>query len=184
MQRQGAVWESLLARAAEDVRWVDALFGDAPALARQAFVAVATTPPLLTIAPAKPLETSGSGERYQLDGADAATFVERNLAFLRLAEEPRVRIEVLNGNGRIGTTQPVAALLVEEGFRVVVTDNADRDDYATTQVIAQGLEFQQAAVQAATVLGLGDVSVEVRQPSGVVDLTIIVGQDLPAGQER
>ena len=106
--------------------------------------------------------------------------METHLAFLQLAPESRVRVEVLNGNGLIDTTQPVAALLVEAGFRVVLTDNADRSDYETTLLIAQTLTNQNAAVEARDLLGIGDVSVEVRQPSGVVDLTIIVGQDLPA----
>ncbi len=53
---------------------------------------------------------------------------------LRAGERPRV--EVLNGNGRIGATRVVAEAVVRRGFRVVRTDNADRFDYATTLVIA------------------------------------------------
>lgn len=184
MQRQGAVWAGLLAAVRADETWVTALAGADDSAARSALVGVATGSPVLTIVPATRIEPSGSEERYQLDGEDAASFTLANLRYLQLADEPRTRVEVLNGNGRIGTTQPVAALLVDEGFRVVVTDNADRDDYATTRIIAQGESFQAAAVEAREVLGIGDVSVEIRQPSGVVDLTIIVGQDLPAGAER
>jgi len=89
-------------------------------------------------------------------------------------------VEVLNGNGRIGTTGPIAALLVDKGYRIVKTDNADRDDYAETRVIAQGREQQQNAIDVQRILGSGEVLVEVRQPSGIVDLTIIVGRDIPA----
>ena len=180
LQRQGAVWRALLAESAVNDRFVDELMADSGRLARDAFVGLATGDAVFTIVPATRIEPSGNEERYQLDGVDAASFVETHLAFLQLAPEPRVRVEVLNGNGLIGTTQPVAALLVEAGFRVVLTDNADRSDYETTLLIAQTLTNQNAAVAARDLLGIGDVSVEVRQPSGVVDLTIIVGQDLPA----
>ncbi len=65
---------------------------------------------------------------------------------------------------------------------MVITDNADRDDYEVTRIIAQGRENQEAAVAIRELIGRGDVSIEVRQPSGVVDVTIVVGEDLPAGQ--
>jgi hypothetical protein len=89
-------------------------------------------------------------------------------------------VEILNGNGRIGTTGPIAALLVDNGYRVVKTDNADRDDYAESRIIAQGREHQQDAIDVQRMLGSGEVLLELRQPSGIVDLTIIVGRDNPA----
>ena len=62
----------------------------------------------------------------------------------------------------------------------MLTDNADRLDYDTTRIIAHGREHQEVALEVREVIGRGDVSVEVLQPSGVVDLTIIVGRDLVA----
>jgi hypothetical protein len=181
LQRQGAVWESILERLATDGSLIEPITAGATSSARTAIVGVATSDAVLTIVPATRIEPSGDEERYQLDGVDAAEFVELHVPYLQLAPEPRVRVEVLNGNGRIGTTQPVASILVRAGFRVVLTDNADRADYETSLLIAQGTVFQKAAVDARELLGLGDVSVEIHQPSGVVDLTIIVGEDLPAG---
>ena len=183
LQRQGAVWEALLAAVAEDQGLLEMLLASSGTAARTALLGVATGDALLTIVPATRIEPSGDEERYQLDGDDAAAFTTLHLPFLQLAEEPRIRVEVLNGNGLIGTTRPVAALLVDAGFRIVVTDNADRSDYPMTLVIAQGRAFQEAALSARETIGLGEVSVEIRQPSGVVDLTIIVGEDLPAGGE-
>lgn len=183
LQRQGAVWSGLLDRGGVDEAFIDRLVAGAGAAARSALVGVSTGDPVLTIVPATRIEPSGRVERYQLDGRDAAAFVAAHISYLQLAQEPRVRVEVLNGNGTIGTTRPVAALLVDAGFRIVVTDNADRSDYPTTLIIAQGRNFQQAALSVREVIGLGDVSMEIRQPSGVVDVTIIVGQDLPAGGE-
>lgn len=185
LQRQGAVWRALLAAVAEDGDLADRLVGaaDGAGDARTALVGVATGDPLVTLINAERIEPTGGGEeRYQLDGAAAANFVSENVPYLQLAPEPRVRIEVLNGNGRIGTTRPVAGRLIDAGYRVVITDNADRDDYEVTRIIAQGRENQAAAVAIRELIGRGDVSIEVRQPSGVVDVTIVVGEDLPAGQ--
>lgn len=181
LQRQGAAWAALLALAADDEVFAEALGGGAPGAVRDAIAAVATGDPIVTIVPATRIEPSGNEERYQLDGADVGPFVDQHMSFLQLEDEPRVRVEVLNGNGRIGTTQPVAAQLARAGFRVVLTDNADSSDHTTTLIIAQGTEYQQAALDLRALIGLGDVSVEIHQPSGVVDVTIIVGADLPAG---
>jgi len=183
LQRQGAVWEALLQAVAIDESVADAFLASSGTAARIAMAGVATGDAVITIIPSTRIESSGTEERYQLDGDDAASFTALHLLFLQLADEPRVRVEVLNGNGLIGTTQPVAALLVSAGFRIVVTDNADRADYPLTLVIAQGRRFQEAALIAREILGVGEVSVEVRQPSGVVDPTIIVGKDLPADGE-
>ena len=183
LRRQGAVWSGLLDQSGSDDDLVQQLVAGAGSAGRNALVGVATGEPVLTIVPATRIELGGNEERYQLDGADAAEFVATHISYVQIADEPRVRVEVLNGNGLIGTTQPVSALLVDAGFRIVVTDNADRSDYPTSLIIAQGRDFQQAALSAHEVLGMGEVSVEIRQPSGVVDLTIIVGRDLPAGGE-
>ena len=102
----------------------DALLESSGTSARIAMVGVSKGDAVITIIPSTRLEPSGTEERYQLDGGDAASFTALHLPFLQLADEPRVRVEVLNGNGPIGTTQPVAALLVSAGFRIVVTDNA------------------------------------------------------------
>lgn len=185
LQRQGGVWRAILAAVAGDGDLADRLAAgaDRPDVARTALVGVATGEPIVTLINADRIDPTGGGEeRYQLDGADAAAFVATHVPYLQIAAEPRVRVEVLNGNGLIGTTGPVAAELVDEGFWVVITDNADRDDYETTRIIAHGREHQEAALAVHDVIGRGDVSIEVRQPSGVVDVTIIVGQDLPAGQ--
>ncbi len=118
-----------------------------------------------------------ASEQFGFDGASTATVVERAFPYLSIAAEPRVVVEVLNGNGGVGVTQPVARRLVEAGYYVIRTDNADREDYGTTQIIAQGREYQQDALAAQELLGRGEVLLELRQPSGIFDLTIIVGND-------
>ena len=89
---------------------------------------------------------------------------------------------MLNGNGRIGATRVVAEAVVRRGFRVVRTDNADRFDYATTLVVAQGEEAQEAAREVAGIVGAAAVYLEEAAPSLVVEVSIIVGLDIPAGE--
>ncbi|NOY56613.1 MAG: LytR C-terminal domain-containing protein [Actinobacteria bacterium] len=185
LDRQGSVWRAIFSRMASQPALVDQLvsrvLGD-PALARQALLGAVQSKELqLTAVPVERIERAGGdSEMYQIGGDAAAAFASGRFAYLQFTAKTRPRVEVLNGNGRIGTTRPVAAALIRHGFRIVRTDNADKSTYAETRIIAQGREHQQAALDARKVLGRGEVVVEVRQPSGVVDLTIIVGQDIPA----
>jgi LytR cell envelope-related transcriptional attenuator/cell envelope-related transcriptional attenuator-like protein len=89
------------------------------------------------------------------------------------------RAEVRNGNGEPGVGSSVGALLIPAGFRVVLSDNADTFDHQTTQVIADGPENEQAAVDAKQALGVGKLIVS-QVPSGVADVTVIVGHDFHA----
>ncbi len=178
LTRQGAVWQAILTASDTETlrRLAQGATGDL--VAAQATLGAAADEAAATVVPVTRIEPTGGEERYQLSGEIAAEFVSQTVPYLALAPEPRVRVEVLNGNGRIGAVRPVAAALIRTGFRVILTDNADRLDYPETRIIAQGREHQEAAIGVQRILGLGQVSVEVRQPSGVVDLTIIVGQDL------
>lgn len=184
LDRQGAILRALVETSGEQL--VDVLAGSLtgpdPDAARQALVGLtATSNPQLSALPAQRIERAGGDvELYQISAAAVDEFVAARFPGLRFTTETRPRVEVLNGNGRIGTTRPVAAALIGHGFRIVRTDNADHDDYAETRIVAQGRDHQEDALRVRQILGRGEVLVEVRQPSGVVDLTIIVGQDIPA----
>jgi hypothetical protein len=185
LDRQGSVWKALLEDMASNRTLVASLLGRAigdSAAAETTLVGAATADDLqMTAVPVERIERAGGdSELYQMNGDAATAFAAERFSYLLFTTGARPRVEVLNGNGRIGTTRPVAAALIEHGFRVVRTDNADADNYDVTQIVAQGRDNQQAALDARDVLGRGDVFVEVRQPSGVVDITIIVGQDIPA----
>ena len=185
LDRQGSVWRAVLEAVDGDPAIGERLTRGAAGeldTALQAVVTAARDPDLVvTAVPVRRIEAAGGGtERYQLPSSSAASFVSDRFSYLVIRDEPRPRVEVLNGNGRIGTTGPIAALLVDRGYRIVKTDNADRDDYSETQVIAQGREHQQDALDVQRLLGSGEVLLELRQPSGIVDLTIIVGRDIPA----
>jgi polyisoprenyl-teichoic acid--peptidoglycan teichoic acid transferase len=89
-----------------------------------------------------------------------------------------VRVQILNGNGAPGIGEQVASELVGEGFRVVLSGNADRLDYAETLIVIYEStpEAQESAERVRDLLGVGEVQVSV-QPQGIVDLTIVVGKD-------
>ena len=101
---------------------------------------------------------------------------------LRRRPEGRPRIEILNGNGRIGSTRVVADILIRHGFRLIRTDNADTFDHTDTLVIAQGEAAAAHAREIVELLGHGMLFLEVRAPSGIVDASIIVGTDVPTGE--
>jgi hypothetical protein len=185
LDRQGSVWRAMLGRMQSSPAVLDQVVGLAvgdPSLARDALLGAAEASDLqLTAVPVERIERAGgNSELYQISGDTAASFAADRFSYLLFTTGVRPRVEVLNGNGRIGTTRPVAAALIDHGFRVVRTDNADSSTYEETRIIAQGRDNQQAAIEAHDVLGRGEVVIEVLQPSGVVDLTIIVGQDIPA----
>ena len=91
-----------------------------------------------------------------------------------------VPVIVVNGNGEPGVGESVAAKIVPAGFRVVLSQNADRFDHQTTAVIASGDEHVDAARRVQEALGVGEVQVT-RVPSGLADVTIVVGKDYGRG---
>jgi hypothetical protein len=91
-----------------------------------------------------------------------------------------IRVQILNGNGVPGIGQQVAELLVGEGFRVILSGNAQRLDHQKTLIITydSSAEGMASATRAQELLGVGEVQVSA-QEQGIVDLTIVVGKDFP-----
>ena len=183
LERQGAVWEALFTS--------DDVAGLIAALDAKAGPGEDAVPALLAVAAGSPLTVSGppltaigigTDEQLVLRGADADSFVLSRMAHLLIREGPRPRVEVLNGNGRTQTTRLVAETLVRRGFKVIKTDNADSFDYRDSRVIAQGRGNRLPGAEIVELLGVGQLELEVRAPSGVVDVSIIVGQDIPIGE--
>ncbi len=90
-----------------------------------------------------------------------------------------VRAEVRNGNGEPGVGEAVGAQLIPAGFRIVLSENADTFDHQTTEIIAAGAENEPAAQDARKAIGVGKV-IQSSIPSGLADVTIIVGKDYHA----
>jgi len=93
---------------------------------------------------------------------------------------PLVRVIVQNGNGRPGQGAAVGELLAIAGFRVVASQNASSFDIAVTKVIAKDSRYVSLAQEAQRLLGAGRVYVG-SQPTGISDITIIVGRDFTSG---
>jgi len=185
LQRQGAAWRAVIDSIAEDEDTADRIglagLGAGPDVADLLLgVALSEDFSLATLPVAVP--EAGEPNTFVLPAALVNEYAASRFGHLLLREGDRPRLEILNGNGRIGTARPVAEVLVPLGFRVVRTDNADRFDYETTQVVAQGEDAEDAAREVALALGTESVFVELRLPSGVIDVSIIVGLDMPAGE--
>ena len=86
---------------------------------------------------------------------------------------------VQNGNGAPGVGEAVARAIIPAGFRVTLSQNAQTFDQVTTEVIANGEEHLEAARRARKALGVGQVQAS-QVPSGIGDITIVVGKDLTA----
>lgn len=179
--RQGEVWSAVFETIGSRKVIADRVLAGGTTAGIAAITGASQDEALVVSAlPAVRVNTLSSGdERYSLDVADAADYAEQTIPYLRIGQQPRLVVEILNGNGGVGVTQPVAKTFVLAGYRVLKTDNAGTLDYPTTQVIAQGRERRADAIAAQGLLGYGEVVLEVRQPSGVVDLTIILGEDSP-----
>ncbi len=176
VERQSAIWTSLLERTASDPTFASRLLGDGSSAATLRRVAANTS--RVSLLPVTPVAVAGAEDGFQSSQADISEFVANTLGHLALETGERPRVEVLNGNGRILATRSVVAALVATGFHVVKTDNAENFDFEETVVISQGRDNIDAAKLAVATLGVQVLQLEVAAPSGVVDVSIIVGQDI------
>jgi polyisoprenyl-teichoic acid--peptidoglycan teichoic acid transferase len=143
------------------------------------FTGLASADPVertLALLPVDPVGV-GDGELYSADGEDVAEFMAETVG----APPPPtdiVRVQVLNGIGVPGVGQEVAGLLAGDGFRVVLSGNAQSFGERRTLIVAYdlSLEGQAVADRARDLLGVGHVQVS-SQAQGIVDLTIVVGKD-------
>lgn len=183
VQRQGAAWRSVLAAVAADPGVADRLLVATGPDAADLLVTVAASGDLIVATlPVERAEDTGVGPALALVGDRIDGFVAERYGHLVLRPAGRPAVEILNGNGRIGSTYAVAAILVRHGFRVVRTDNADNFEHTDTLVVAQGEAAEAIAREVVEILGHGLLFLEVRAPSGIVDVSIIVGTDVPTGE--
>lgn len=93
--------------------------------------------------------------------------------------EAPVRVAVLNANGVPGVGESVAELLVPGGFQVVSSTNARRFDENETRIYTPDSARVPEAERARALLGVGAVVLG-GGPSGLADITIVVGKDFPS----
>jgi hypothetical protein len=92
-------------------------------------------------------------------------------------DPPPVDVIVTNGSGRPGVGQEVAGRIIPAGFRVVISDNAQRFGRERTQIVANGDAALATAERVREAMGVGEVVVS-QVPSGLAEVTILVGKDL------
>jgi anionic cell wall polymer biosynthesis LytR-Cps2A-Psr (LCP) family protein len=141
-----------------------------------ALASLESTSRTLTTLPVQQVSVGGS-ELYSVD-PDAVAALMGDLFSSVTAPSETVRVQVLNGNGVPGIGQEVAERLIGAGFRVVLTGNARRLNYAKTLVITYDSSpaGQALAERARRLIGVGEVQVSAQQ-QGIVDLTIVIGKD-------
>jgi hypothetical protein len=115
--------------------------------------------------------------------ADAASVLDQPAAgdLLRSLFGARAAtpIVIQNGNGEPNVGEAVAELLLPAGFRVVLSQNADTFRYRQTEIAATAEGSLGEAERVRELLGVGRVVVS-QVPSGLADITIVVGRDFTA----
>ncbi len=119
----------------------------------------------------------GGDELYDVDKDQVASFISETIGSVEPVED-EIRVQILNGNGVPGIGQKVAEMLVGEGYRVLLSGNAQRLDYFKTRIVTydSSEEGLDAAERARELLGVGEVQIS-SQGQGIVDLTVVVGRD-------
>jgi hypothetical protein len=171
--------------------WLEAAGGDAGNdLARAAFLSHGPGPlqkifavagassPEFQILPVEPAGVGGGEEIYQPKTEEMIALVQRILpgAVPDAAVTGRVKVEIRNGNGRIGVSPKVAGILIPAGYNVVLTDNADNFQHQATDVIFYDSKHEGRARDVVRLIGVGQLKLN-RVQSGLADITIIVGKD-------
>ena len=88
-----------------------------------------------------------------------------------------VRIVVLNGAGVAGREKELADILISHGYNVVGTGQADRSNYAETQIIANSGHAQMTR-DLADLLGVSDQNIRPGASEQLqADIVIIIGAD-------
>lgn len=119
----------------------------------------------------------GGSELYQTDRDELAAFVADTIGAAATSSD-EIRVQILNGNGVPGIGQEAAERLVGNGFRVILSGNAQRLDHRRTLVVTYDAspEGQALAERARDLLGVGEVQIS-GVTQGIVDLTIVIGKD-------
>lgn len=134
-----------------------------------------------SFAEAEPLTLPGKeetvgGHLFWVPDAEAVKEMAGLLGEISPVSPSEVQIEVLNGSGVEGLAAGVAALLEQEGFRIVRTGNADHFNYTATQVIALGEDVEKARAAALYIPG-ADISLLHRyDQEAQIDVRVIVGR--------
>lgn len=173
--RHQAFWEAWLAAIRRDPSAGPAS-GTVPPALRQQLLRLAAGAVEYDVLPVRAV--GGAEGLYQVERAQLDDAIGRILPGTRTWAQ-RITVQVLNGTGKPGVTEPLIGPLVDAGARVALTGNADRFGYTTTQVLYYEDTHADDARKIQAALGIGQV-VKSRSAQRVVAVTVVVGADLPS----
>lgn len=122
--------------------------------------------------------SAGGSEMYRSDSERVASFLGHAVGPVPPPNET-ASVQVLNGNGVPGIGKKVSTILIEHGFRVVLSGNAPNfPHYRRSLIVMYGTSGHDRALaeQVRRLLGVGEIQ-ESAQRQGIVELTIVVGKD-------
>ena len=91
-------------------------------------------------------------------------------------KEAPLRIIILNGNGTPGIARKAADRLVGDGYKILDIKNADRFDYAKTEILLYSPFAKESGRKVAKALETG-VLLKKNMAQDVTDIVIVVGED-------
>jgi hypothetical protein len=89
----------------------------------------------------------------------------------------RVRVRLLSGVGPVDVSKLLASPLVSADAQITIVGNANRFDYATTQIVYYDDAFAGAAAELQQLFGVGQAT-KSTTPADSEDVTVIIGKDL------
>lgn len=147
-------------------------------LAQAQGLRVAATPPAETLPAAAPVIAAAAGapamDRIEITQSEGMARLQR-VAAASAPEAPRLRLEILNGNGKPGMAAALARSLAGGGLQVVRTGNAASFRVARTRVEYRPAQ-RQAARRLARQLGANVEAVAADCPAS--ELRLILGRDI------
>jgi hypothetical protein len=170
--RWGQILTGLLATGADPARWQASLGGSAGAVGGRLAEALGRARGAEAIELATVVDDFG----IRRVDRDALEELESRLG----SGGNPVRVVVLNGAGRAGVALELTRRLAGEGFWVVAAQNAGNFGESETTVVAGQERYLRMAERARAIIGVGKVYVGV-QPTGIADVTIVVGKDFEEG---
>jgi len=114
--------------------------------------------------------------------ADAPSGVSAAETTRKAVQEERARVVVLNGTPEAGLGASVADALTAAGYTIVNLGNADRGDYAQTQIVVYGEGKTVSREELVRRFSLTPNRVRFEPAADAVDLTLIVGADQAQAQ--
>jgi anionic cell wall polymer biosynthesis LytR-Cps2A-Psr (LCP) family protein len=89
----------------------------------------------------------------------------------------RVRVRLLSGVGPVDVSKLLATPLVSLDSQITLVGNADRFDYASTEIVYYDDQFAASANALQQLLGVGQ-AIKSTTPADSEDVTVIIGKDL------